>query len=65
MTDMRSAWRESGSMQQGSGKHLRPFGTRLDEQLIHQVKVASAVTTITVQEIVDEALRSWLEVHAL
>lgn len=52
-------------MQRGSGRHLRPFGTRLDEELIHQVKVASAVSTITVQEIVDEALRSWLEVHTL
>ena len=47
-------------MQRGSDRHLRPFGTRLDEELIHQVKVASAVSTITVQEIVDEALRSWL-----
>lgn len=42
---------------------LKPFGTRLDEDLIVQVKVISAKTSMSVQDIVDKALRTWIAEH--
>lgn len=42
---------------------LKPFGTRLDEELIVQVKIVSAKMSLPVQEIVDRALRTWIAEH--
>ncbi|ROZ88067.1 hypothetical protein EEB19_22260 [Gordonia sp. OPL2] len=39
---------------------LRTFSTRLPRELIHEVKVRSALDDLTVQEITDQALRLWL-----
>ncbi len=43
---------------------LRTFSTRLPNDLIHQVKVRSAVDDLTVQEIADQALCLWLRTRA-
>ena len=40
---------------------LKPFGTRLDEDLIIELKVRAALRRIPLQHIIDEAARLWLE----
>lgn len=47
-----------------SSENLKPFGTRLDEDLITEVKVHSSVTKMRVQDIVEQALRDFLADHA-
>ena len=42
---------------------LKPFGTRLDEDLIKEVKIYSTETDIRVREVVDQALRDYLTTH--
>lgn len=39
---------------------LKPFGTKLDEDLIIEVKIQAALTQTTVRTIVDQALREYL-----
>lgn len=39
---------------------LKPFGTKLDENLIIDLKIRSARTQTTVHDIVDQALREYL-----
>lgn len=48
-------------MVEHQGKHLQAFTTRLDGRLIRATKMHSAKTGMTVQVIVDEALRRLLE----
>jgi hypothetical protein len=44
---------------------LKPFGTRLDEDLIKEVKIHSTKTDVRVREIVDQALRDYLAAVSL
>ena len=39
---------------------LKPLGTKLDEDLIIEVKIQAALTQTTVRTIVDQALREYL-----
>lgn len=41
-------------------RRLRAFGTRLEPDLIREVKKCSVIDQIPVQKIVAEALRDWL-----
>lgn len=43
---------------------LKPFGTKLDEDLIIEVKVQAALMQTTVRTIVDQALREYLTSRA-
>lgn len=43
---------------------LKPFGTRLDESLIKQVKIHSTTADILVRQIVDQALRDYLSANS-
>lgn len=47
-----------------ASENLKPFGTRLDEDLITEVKIHSTVTRRRVQDIVEQALRDFLADHA-
>ena len=44
-----------------SASTREPFGTRLPPHLIKEVKVAAAVREMDIQEIVEAALRAWLD----
>ncbi len=42
------------------GLQLRAFGTRLDGELLDEVKMRAALRRMSVQDITDEAMRMWL-----
>lgn len=64
MTDMgESGGGRTGVADMKAGK-LRTFSTRLPKDLIHEVKIRSALDDLTVQEIADQALRLWLRTPA-
>jgi metal-responsive CopG/Arc/MetJ family transcriptional regulator len=45
-------------------RQLKPFGTRLEEDLIKEVKVFSTLTDTRVREVVQQALRDYLDKHS-
>lgn len=42
-------------------QNLKSFGTRLDKDLIVELRIRAAVTCMSLQDILDAAVRMWLE----
>lgn len=42
-------------------QNLKPFGTRLDKDLLVELKIRSAMTCMSLQDIIDAAVRMWLD----